>query len=519
VRPLRNIFACLIHEAPDCVLDLVRNLRLLDPSSTVLLYNGGSPDLLGAASTWEQYGAVLHPSPRPMRWGRLHGFALECMAFALAELPFDTLTIVDSDQLLLQRGYSAAIGASLTGLPGIGMLGSTTEPPGRAHTSTPAASALAELSLWRAYLRRFPQGVEQFPRWTMWPATVFTADAARDIVDLWRSDARLQLIVEQSRMHVTEEIVLPTLVALLGHRIVRGPACRSYIRFRERFSWGDLHRALHRADGFWLHPVPRMLNDPLRAAVRAVHGDYGLAADQPPAIPPLPAELPLVSCLMPTYNRRALVPAAVAAFQRQDYPRRELIVLDDGDDPVRDLIPDDGRIIYMRTRERLPLSQKRNLSCATAQGDIFMHWDDDDWQADWRVTYQVAQLLATGADICGTDRLYVYDIRTGQRWLYLHPRDARPLVVNSTLCYTRATWERAPFPPIDRDCETRFQRRTPPDRTLTLPDARFQVALVHGANTARGNFDSFCWYACPPATFAPVAFQLPSSSPLRGPAG
>jgi hypothetical protein len=36
---IRNIFACLVHESRDCVIDLVRNLHALDPASLILLYN------------------------------------------------------------------------------------------------------------------------------------------------------------------------------------------------------------------------------------------------------------------------------------------------------------------------------------------------------------------------------------------------------------------------------------------------------------------------------------------------
>ena len=56
-----------------------------------------------------------------------------------------------------------------------------------------------------------------------------------------------------------------------------------------------------------------------------------------PAIAP---PMPLVSCIMPTYNRRPFVPKAIEYFLRQDYPNRELIILDDGDDRVADLVPD-----------------------------------------------------------------------------------------------------------------------------------------------------------------------------------
>src|SRR5580704_17462980 len=102
---IRNVYACLVHESPECVIDLVRNLRSLDPSSEILLYNGGHvSDLLNFGLPFEKYGATIHPSPRPMKWGRLHDFALDSMRFALAQGRFDTLTIVDSDQLAIRPG-------------------------------------------------------------------------------------------------------------------------------------------------------------------------------------------------------------------------------------------------------------------------------------------------------------------------------------------------------------------------------------------------------------------------------
>jgi len=57
--------------------------------------------------------------------------------------------------------------------------------------------------------------------------------------------------------------------------------------------------------------------------------------------------LSLVSCIMPTYNRRAFVPQAIYYFLRQDYPNKELIIVDDGTDEVGDLIPGDERIRYI----------------------------------------------------------------------------------------------------------------------------------------------------------------------------
>src|SRR6266540_2367108 len=117
-----NVFACLVHERSECVLDLVRNLRRLDPESAILLYNGGTDPHLFADLNCEHYGAMLIPDAVPLQWGRLHEFALRAIRFALGELRFRTLTIVDSDQLALRPGYSAFLSNYLAGRQSAGML-------------------------------------------------------------------------------------------------------------------------------------------------------------------------------------------------------------------------------------------------------------------------------------------------------------------------------------------------------------------------------------------------------------
>src|SRR5678816_3153619 len=93
--------------------------------------------------------------------------------------------------------------------------------------------------------------------------------------------------------------------------------------------------------------------------------------------------LPLVSSIMPTYNRRAFVPQAIGYFLRQDYARKELIIVDDGSDEISDLIPRDERLRYTRLDHKLPLGAKLNLACEQASGEIIINWDDDDWYAPW----------------------------------------------------------------------------------------------------------------------------------------
>jgi hypothetical protein len=137
------------------------------------------PGLLNHGFPFERYGVVVYPNPRPMKWGSLHGFALDCMHFALEHLTFETLTIVDSDQLGLRPGYSRYLAAVLSEQAGIGMLGNS---PARQPSTTsvyPAMQAWKEYDLWRPFLQRFPQGEEKFVHWTFWPSSIYSGSFER----------------------------------------------------------------------------------------------------------------------------------------------------------------------------------------------------------------------------------------------------------------------------------------------------------------------------------------------------
>jgi ADP-heptose:LPS heptosyltransferase/2-polyprenyl-3-methyl-5-hydroxy-6-metoxy-1,4-benzoquinol methylase/glycosyltransferase involved in cell wall biosynthesis len=201
----------------------------------------------------------------------------------------------------------------------------------------------------------------------------------------------------------------------------------------------------------------------------------------------------LVSCILPTYNRRELVERAIRLFQRQDYPERELIVVDDGTDCVADLADADPRIRYLRLDGRQTIGAKRNLACREARGEIVVHWDDDDWAADWRVSYQARRLIESGAEICGLDRIDYFEPATGRAWEYVYPEGARRWVAGNTLCYRRSFQERHPFPDINVGEDARFVWQAAPDQVLRLEDKRFIVATVHDGNVSPKATDGSCW--------------------------
>lgn len=194
---------------------------------------------------------------------------------------------------------------------------------------------------------------------------------------------------------------------------------------------------------------------------------------------------PLVSCIMPTRDRRRFVPLAIRYFLRQNYSRRELIIVDDGDDDVKDLVPQDPRVRYIRLDGRITIGAKRNLACEAAAGDVIIHWDDDDWMAPGRISYQVARLINNRADLCGLNKTIYYDVSTQLAWehIFLQSRQ-RPWVTGGTLCYTKAFWQRNPFLDISMGEDTRFQWSECAKQVVVLQDPTCYVALIHPWNTS-----------------------------------
>jgi hypothetical protein len=282
---IKNILACLVFEKPEIVWDMVRNLRRLDPHSVVLIYNNsGDRNLLRGGPFASDPKVVLCPvMPRPkLVYGVFHEFMIDCMRWSLDHLEFDTITNVDSDQMLLRRGLSEALTHVLEQHPKFGMLSSppsssswpTHLPFNPTHINYPQETAWAELHDWMPFLSQWVGGVSMFDTWTFWPATTFGREASRGIVRLFDSDPFLRRALNGSRIFATEEVVLPVLVRLLGFEIVKTPFNFDSVRFQPNFGVDDLTRFLACEQNVWIHTVRREMDDPIRARIRLAHGNY-----------------------------------------------------------------------------------------------------------------------------------------------------------------------------------------------------------------------------------------------------
>ena len=126
---------------------------------------------------------------------------------------------------------------------------------------------------------------------------------------------------------------------------------------------------------------------------------------------------PFVSVCTPTFNRRPFINAIITCFNSQDYPqdRMEWIIIDDGTDPVEDLVASHPRVKYFKYDTKMTLGKKRNLLHEKSRGEILVYMDDDDYYPPQRVSHAVHMLVTHPEALCaGSSEIYIYFKHIGQ---------------------------------------------------------------------------------------------------------
>ena len=116
-----------------------------------------------------------------------------------------------------------------------------------------------------------------------------------------------------------------------------------------------------------------------------------------------------VSICTPTFNRRPFIPQAIHCVQYQDYTGpMEWVIVDDGTDPIEDLVAHLPNVKYIRMHKKMPLGFKRNLLHSNCTGDILVYMDDDDYYPPTRVSHAVQRLQSSKHMIAGSSIIHIY---------------------------------------------------------------------------------------------------------------
>jgi glycosyltransferase involved in cell wall biosynthesis len=126
---------------------------------------------------------------------------------------------------------------------------------------------------------------------------------------------------------------------------------------------------------------------------------------------------PLISCLCITGNRPLLLQRAIACFERQIYPKKELVIsYPKGDLLTRQIIDQvifisDIKIVVIERPKDEILGIARNNAVMAANGAFICVWDDDDWYSNHRISAQYEAIRDGDFKACIYTNIVVHDFR------------------------------------------------------------------------------------------------------------
>jgi len=118
-------------------------------------------------------------------------------------------------------------------------------------------------------------------------------------------------------------------------------------------------------------------------------------------------EEPLISVLVPTYNRKWLLPRTLQSILTQYYKNIEVILVNDAGEDVQDIVDkfDDPRIKYFQNEKNLGLAGTRNVALRKSTGDYICLLDDDDIHLPYTLEFRMYMIDKLGVDIVYTRAL------------------------------------------------------------------------------------------------------------------
>lgn len=169
----------------------------------------------------------------------------------------------------------------------------------------------------------------------------------------------------------------------------------------------------------------------------------------PPVVANAPNSQPLVSIIIPTYNRGHLVERAIRSVRAQTYTNWQLIVIDDGStDDTRQRLADAGDIDY-HYQTNQGQGAARNAGLRHSRGEYIASLDsDDEWYPNF-LSESIAMLQkhrldfvfsnytnSLGSDACiyfllQPDGRQRYCTQSDENWWLLDPDQARYLMIES----------------------------------------------------------------------------------------
>lgn len=199
-------------------------------------------------------------------------------------------------------------------------------------------------------------------------------------------------------------------------------------------------------------------------------------------------DLPNVSIITPTRDRKELFLLALNNFYNTEYPPEKLewVIVDDAKEEqrIKTILPEDNRIKYLEldVEQALPISQKRNIAVQQSTNDIIVHMDDDDFYYPQHVLSRVKALLSNRVQCVGCTQLGCYNVLNKKSFKI---GDKHAVLSEATMCYYKSFWKERQFFERVQAGEAIHFLKSREKQVAQFPFTYVMIALTHKTNVTK----------------------------------
>jgi hypothetical protein len=204
---------------------------------------------------------------------------------------------------------------------------------------------------------------------------------------------------------------------------------------------------------------------------------------------PKEEDLPDISIITITKNRREFMPLAKYCYLLQTYPAEKLewVIVDDGEDSIEDTLFGIPNLTYVRCDPGMTIGQKRNFAISKAMYDVFVMMDDDDVYPENSVLHRVAMMMKEPVKECAfCTTIPCYDIVKYNSFMNVPPMTLHmsERISEATMIFTRKFWEENKFAEDVNIAEGDAFIRGREHMCRELSPQEVIVSLVHPKNSS-----------------------------------
>lgn len=199
-------------------------------------------------------------------------------------------------------------------------------------------------------------------------------------------------------------------------------------------------------------------------------------------------DLPFVSIITPTRNRRKLFSIAIRNYLEFNYPRNKLewIIIDDGDEDLTDMLPNNDKNIHYyhlennKDENKIFIGKKRNMGIEKSNFPYIVFMDDDDYYTPESIIARIKTMIKYNVRCVGCRTVGNYDLIHNYSRIASNGKD---YLCEASLSFHRTFWEERQFKNSDKHGEYLYFLHHRQNECISIPFQFIMIALHHGNNT------------------------------------